>query len=58
MYNFGLSECNGYTILAFPSAIGLKCHKEIDKFINSIYTDEVTHNEPPHLGICCLPFSL
>ena len=26
VHNFGLSECNGYTILAFLSAIGLKAY--------------------------------
>ena len=28
------------------------------KFANSIDIDEVAHNEPPHLDLHCLPFSL
>ena len=28
------------------------------EFANSVDLDEVTHNEPPHLDLHCLPFSL
>ena len=28
------------------------------KFANSVDLDEVAHNEPPHLDLHCLPFSL
>ena len=31
---------------------------KLAKFANSIDPDEVAHNEPPHLGLHCLPFSL
>ena len=31
---------------------------KIAKFANSVHLDEVAHNEPPHLDLCCLPSSL
>ena len=31
---------------------------KIPKFANCVDLDEVAHNEPPHLDLHCLPFSL
>ena len=31
---------------------------KILEFANSVDPDEVAHNEPPHLGLHCLPSSL
>ena len=31
---------------------------KITEFANSVDLDEVTHNEPPHLDLHCLPSSL
>ena len=31
---------------------------EVVEFANSIDPDEVAHNEPPHLGLNCLPSNL
>ena len=33
-------------------------YQKIAAFANSIDLDEVTHNEPPHLDLCCLPSGL
>ena len=36
----------------------LTTRDEIAEFANSVDLDEVTHNEPPHLDLHCLPSSL
>ena len=28
------------------------------EFVNIVDTDEVAYNEPPHLGLICLPFCI
>ena len=57
----GLTE-----LLCFPTGIQVKVKmvnslstrdKNTD-FENSVHLDEVAHNEPPHLGLHCLPSSL
>ena len=47
MCNFGLSECNRVKV---PKT-------EVVEFANSKDSDEVAHNEPPHLDLYGLPSS-
>ena len=39
-------------------ALRVKYQKEIVEFENSVEQDEVTHYEPPHLDLHCLPSGL
>ena len=46
-----------------PVRLRSKCNSlnprtKIAEFPNSVDLDEVAHNEPPHLDLHCLPFSL
>ena len=48
LLSFDRSECNRINI---PEM-------KIAEFANSVYLDEVAHNEPPHLDLHCLPSNL
>ena len=50
---FIIVNCLGKAILTIKVP-----RTKIDEFANSIYPDEVAQNEPPHLDLHCLLYSL